>query len=119
MMPKSGVVERYWPGLVIVGNMGVLWVCERYGGLRVGGLYEGLAWLVSLLLPIIPTNGNLLVVIAAGPGRAGVSIRRDVRAQCLVQAVWCKYDTVWHGGLGGITSSGNGADQHIQLGRDR
>lgn len=60
-----GLLRRVWPGVLIVGNMGVLFVCERYGGLPLGGLYEGLAWMVSacLLHHAIPPGSRPVVML--------------------------------------------------------
>lgn len=43
------MVRSIWPGILIAGNMGVLFICERYMGLPFGGLHESLGWLVSLM----------------------------------------------------------------------
>lgn len=45
---KTGLVERYWPGLVIVGNMLVLFLNERNDGYRFGHLHGAFELLVCL-----------------------------------------------------------------------
>jgi hypothetical protein len=44
---KSGFLERYWPGMVIVGNMLVLFVNEGNDGYRFAQLHRALDLLVS------------------------------------------------------------------------
>jgi hypothetical protein len=46
-MKKSGILERYWPGMVIVGNMLVLFLNERNDGYRFSQLHGAFAVLVS------------------------------------------------------------------------
>lgn len=46
-MNKSGMVERYWPGLVIVGNMLVLFLNERNDGYRFAHLHGAFEVVVS------------------------------------------------------------------------
>jgi hypothetical protein len=44
---KSGHVQRYWPGIVIIANMLVLFLNERNNGYRFGHLHEPFEVLVS------------------------------------------------------------------------
>jgi hypothetical protein len=46
-MKKSGVVERFWPGMVIVGNMLVLFLNERNDGYRFAHLHGAFEVVVS------------------------------------------------------------------------
>jgi hypothetical protein len=46
-MKKSGVVERSWPGIVIVGNMLILFLNERNDGYRFAHLHAAFEVVVS------------------------------------------------------------------------
>ena len=51
LIPKSPVFARYWPALVIVGNMGLLFLNHKYEGYSFGGVLPFLGFLVSLTSP--------------------------------------------------------------------
>ena len=49
-MEKSGVIERFWPGMVIVGNMLILFLNERNDGYRFAHLHGAFEVVVSQFL---------------------------------------------------------------------
>ena len=46
-LKKSGLIERFWPGMVIVGNMLVLFMNERNDGYRFAHLHGAFEVVVS------------------------------------------------------------------------
>jgi len=46
-MEKSGAIERFWPGMVIVGNMLILFLNERNDGYRFAHLHGAFEVVVS------------------------------------------------------------------------
>jgi hypothetical protein len=50
-IPKSGPVERFWPGVVVVGNMLVLFLNERNDGYRFAHLHGAFEVVVRIFPP--------------------------------------------------------------------
>jgi len=46
-MEKLGVIDRFWPGMVIVGNMLILFLNERNDGYRFAHLHGAFEVVVS------------------------------------------------------------------------
>lgn len=44
--PKFSAINKVWPSLLIVGNMGMLFLNERYDGYKLGELHAVLGALV-------------------------------------------------------------------------
>lgn len=55
-MNKSGVIERFWPGMVIVGNMLILFLNERNDGYRFAHLHGAFEVVVSYSLSTAMMN---------------------------------------------------------------
>lgn len=62
--PKSEWVERFWPGLVIGGNMMVLFLNERNDGYRFAHLHGAFEVLVSLYTESL--QGALRLTVRTG-----------------------------------------------------
>lgn len=56
---KGGLMERFWPGLVIVGNMLILFLNERNDGYRFGHLHGAFEVLVSSYMTAFGSEAEL------------------------------------------------------------
>lgn len=57
MLDKPGLVGKFWPGVLIVGNMLVLLMNERFGGYAFGSVHGVFAGLVSIRLVVARVLG--------------------------------------------------------------
>jgi len=83
-MPKSGLVERYWPGIVIVGNMLILFMNERNDGYRFAHLHGAFEVVVSTL-----NGGRIRRLIAGSDGRTASPLAYQFQHHHVENRLFC------------------------------
>ncbi|ORX39272.1 MBOAT, membrane-bound O-acyltransferase family-domain-containing protein [Kockovaella imperatae] len=61
---KPETLDKFWPGMVVVGNMGILFLNERFEGYPLARIHPALTWLdqVSGVLPRWHINFNITML---------------------------------------------------------